>query len=389
MTGPARRRLRKDGLFPAAVLTAALLLTGCLPGTAPPAGAPATSGSGGTSPPSAPPPGTSLPTNTSTLPETPTSHATSGKPAAAVPSVHFTAQGDIGLGSNSKRVLDTIAGLQPQLSLALGDLAYQAGREQEFCDMVTEKLGAEFPYGLVTGNHESDGHDGDIANFIKCLPNRLPGLQGEYGTQWYVDVPEQNPVVRIVMLSPGIEFHGGNKLDYSKNSERWRWTAEALEGAESKKIPWTVVGMHAPCLSIGKYDCVAGSDLTDLLLDKKVDLVLSGHNHSYQRTHQLGISSACDRLVPGTFTEECITDADQTMKRGAGTVFATVGLGGAGLHDVKEDDSEIRYFAAWSGRNRNAAFGTLDVNATPDRLVARFVPAEGYTFEDSLTIRKQ
>lgn len=37
------------------------------------------------------------------------------------------------MGKDTNRVLDTIARLQPQLSLALGDLAYQAGREQEFC----------------------------------------------------------------------------------------------------------------------------------------------------------------------------------------------------------------------------------------------------------------
>jgi len=58
-------------------------------------------------------------------------------------------------------------------------IAYQAGIEQEFCDMVKGKLGADFPYQLITGNHESDGHDGDIEKFVGCLPNRLPGVQGD------------------------------------------------------------------------------------------------------------------------------------------------------------------------------------------------------------------
>jgi hypothetical protein len=293
------------------------------------------------------------------------------------------------MGKDAKRVLDTIAGLKPQLSLALGDFSYQAGKEKEFCAMVTEKLGADFPYELITGNHESDGHDGDIRNFVQCLPNRLPGLKGEYGTQWYVDVPEQNPLVRIIMVSPGIKFQDGNKLDYSKNSPRWRWTAAAVDGAEAKQIPWTVVGMHTPCLSIGKYDCVAGEDLTNMLMEKKVDLVLTGHNHSYQRTHQLSLSDGCTALVPGSFAEGCVMDSDASMAKGAGTVFATSGLGGAGPHQVNEDDSEIRYFAAWSGQNRRAAFGTLDVTATADRLDARFVPAEGSSFTDSFRIERK
>ena len=356
-----------------------LLLAGCAPGAAP--HAPATSGTQES-------PGAQG--NPSPTEETPPEASYSpGASASATRSVHFTAQGDIGVGKDAKRVLDAIAGLRPQLSLALGDFTYKAGIEQPFCDMVKGKLGAEFPYQLVTGNHESDGHDGDIANLVKCLPNRLPGLVGEYGTQWYVDYPARDPLVRIIMLSPGIKFRDGKTLSYARNSTRWRWTAEALDRAKAKKIPWTVVGMHTPCLSIGKYDCVAGEDLTNLLLDKKVDLVLTGHNHSYQRTHQLRLGPGCTTLVVGDFSKDCVADSEGSMDKGSGTVFATSGLGGAGLHLVHEDDSELRYFAAWSGQNRRAAFGTLDVTVSADRLDAKFVPAKDSSFTDSFRIEKK
>ena len=46
--------------------------------------------------------------------------------------------------------------------------------------------------------------------------------------------------------------------------------------------------MHKPCLSMGEYACDPGADLVNLLLQKKVDVVLSGHEHIYQRTKQLG-----------------------------------------------------------------------------------------------------
>jgi hypothetical protein len=46
--------------------------------------------------------------------------------------MHFTAQGDIGIKKSSKQVLDTIAGLKPQLNLALGDFTHKAGIEQKF-----------------------------------------------------------------------------------------------------------------------------------------------------------------------------------------------------------------------------------------------------------------
>jgi hypothetical protein len=301
-------------------------------------------------------------------------------------SVHFTAQGDIGVRKDSRRVLDTIAELRPQFNLALGDFTYRAGVEQQFCDMVKGKLGQDFPYEILAGNHDSDGKDGQLAKFVECLPNKLPGLKGEYGTQWYVDVPEKAPLVRFVMVSPGIDFQNEQHLDYSLQSERWDWTTQALDGAAAAKIPWTIVSMHAPCLSVGQYDCKVGKDFANMLLAKKVDLVLTGHDHVYQRTHQLGTGPACSELVPDAFSPGCITDSDTTMVKGAGTVFTTVGVGGESLYDVNNSDSEAGYFATWSGGNRDPAYGTLDVTLTVDQLTARFVSAKDYTFSDAFTI---
>lgn len=366
------------GLVAAALVCLTLLVNGCEP-----------------SPPE-PLPG---PTATSRTPEPPPSFVSPPpSPPPPVPppappvgpdgSVHFTAQGDIGVDDGARKVLDTIAGLQPQLNLALGDFTYKAGIEQQFCGMVTGKLGQDFPYQVITGNHESDGSDGDIENIVKCLPSRLPGVQGHYGTQWYVDVPEQNPMVRFIMVSPGIDFKDGKPLDYSTNSDRWRWTADAIDGAAASQIPWTVVGMHTPCLSVGRYQCQAGKDFTNMLMAKKVDLVLSGHEHHYQRTHQLGTAASCPGLVPQAFSAGCLADTDGTMVQGAGTVFATVGTGGRSPRDVQAKDPEARYFAAVSGKNRNPALGTLDVTVTATTLSARFVPAAGYSFTDAFTIER-
>lgn len=310
-------------------------------------------------------------------------------PAAPPGSVRFTAQGDIGLGDGAQKVLDVIKGLGPQLNIALGDLSYEPGLEEQFCNMVTGTLGADLLYQLITGNHESDGRDGDIEKFVRCLPNKLPGLQGTYGTQWYVDVPQQDPIVRFVMVSPGIDFRDGQPLDYSKDSERWDWTVNAIEGAEAADIPWTVVGMHAPCLSMGKYKCQPGQEFTNMLVDKKVDLVLSGHEHSYQRTDQLRTGRECPAIVPESFSRPCVADTDNSLAKGDGTLFATAGVGGAGLYDINDEDPEAGYFAAASGKNRDPAEGTLDAIATKERLTVRFVPAEGYSFTDAFTIERK
>ena len=58
-----------------------------------------------------------------------------------------------------------------------------------------------------------------------------------------------------------------------------------------------VAGTHMPCLTIGVYACPAGADVTNLLVSKKVDLVLNGHEHMYQRTKQLALGTGCTALV--------------------------------------------------------------------------------------------
>ncbi|NUT70587.1 metallophosphoesterase [Pseudarthrobacter sp. C4D7] len=303
--------------------------------------------------------------------------------------VHFTASGDIGMGDGARSVLDVVSRLDPDFNIALGDLSYKAGAEKDFCRMVNRKLGAEFPFELITGNHESDGHDGLIDTFAGCLPNRLPGLHGTYGVQWYVDVPQEQPLARIILISPGLKFQDGNELDYSRGSDRWKWTKAAVVGARDAGIPWTLVAMHAPCFSLGKYDCVAGPDITNLLVGERVDLVLTAHEHVYQRTHQLVLGGGCPWIEPGSTQESCLAGARDQLLQGDGTIFAGVGTGGLGGHQVNAGDPEAGYFASWSGANKDPALGTLDVQVTGDRLDARFVPAAGYSFTDRFIIARQ
>jgi PKD repeat protein len=310
-------------------------------------------------------------------------------PTAAVPAVpgelHVTAAGDYSGSAAAASVLSRIGQLKPDLHLALGDLSYGAtGAEQSWCDFVTSRTGAGFPFQLVSGNHESNGQNGNINDFAACLPNQLPGAVGTYARQYYVDVPQQNPVARFVFISPGIPFADGT-WDYSAGSPRYNWTAAAIDGARSASIPWVVVAMHTPCISIGVYGCVAGPDVTNLLLSKKVDLVLNGHEHHYQRSKQLSVAAGCTGLQPGVYNSSCVRDGDNSLAKGAGTVFTTVGTGGQGLRDVNTADPETPYFAAYSGLNVNPSHGLLDMKFTATTLDAGFVATDG-AFTDAFSI---
>lgn len=305
------------------------------------------------------------------------------------PTVRFTAAGDYGAGPNSVAVFDLIGNLNPDLNLALGDMSYgTTGQEQQWCDLVKSHVGEGFPFELLAGNHESNGINGNINDFSACLPNQLPGVVGTYGREYYVDVPAANPLVRFVMISPNLDF-GQGEWQYTPGTAHYNWTTAAIDGARTKGVPWVVVGLHKPCISVGVGGCPISPALMDLLFAKKVDLIVSGDEHSYMRTHQIATGPGCDRVIPGTFNSACVRDTDGTFAAGAGSVWAIVGTGGVQQRDVSAADPEAGYFAAYSGANKDQTFGVLDVSATATRLTADFRPAPGGAgFTDHFVVDK-
>src|SRR3954453_5462794 len=280
--------------------------------------------------------------------------------------VHFTAAGDFAATTDTTAVLNKINSVGSDLTLALGDMSYATvGQEQTWCDFVTARVGAGYPFELVSGNHESDGTNGNINDFAACLPNQLPGVVGTYGRQWYADYPKGDPTVRFVMISPGTTFSDGT-WSYAAGTARYQWTAAAIDGARAAGIPWVVVGMHKPCVSVGEYTCESGQALNDLLLQKKVDLVLTGHEHIYQRTKQLSLATGCTSLATGTYDADCVVDSDDQLSKGAGTVYVTSGTGGVVLRDIDTSDAEAPYFAKLMGANAGASYGYFDVVADAD-----------------------
>ncbi|CAN7491514.1 metallophosphoesterase [Terrabacter sp. LjRoot27] len=303
--------------------------------------------------------------------------------------VHLTAAGDYGANvATTGAVLQALRATGSDGHFALGDLSYGSpGGEPSWCSFVTSRLGTGFPFEVLSGNHESSGTNGYIDRFASCLPNRLSGMVGTYARQYYVDLPRTAPLVRVVLISPGLTFPAAT-WSYAAGTPRYTWTAAAIDGARRAGIRWVVVAMHMPCLSMGRYGCSSGTDLQHLLVSKRVDLVLSGHEHLYQRTKQLRERSGCARIPVGSYAPACVVDADRSMVAGAGTVFATVGTGGVALRPITATDAERGYFATASGAGSNPTYGFADLRVTPDELRYSFVRGAGGSFTDSWVLRR-
>ncbi len=291
------------------------------------------------------------------------------------------------MNGDSDATLRGMAEADVDFVVALGDLSYSGpGSEPEWCAYAESFFPTDFPFQILAGNHEDDfGGDGHISRFANCLPDRMDAV-GAYGIQYYFDYEN---LVRFILVSPDLTVDGQHYY-YGDNSEQYRWLAEMIDDARDSGIPWVIVGMHKSCLSMGPYHCDIYQDLLSLLVEKKVGLVLHGHEHNYQRTHQLATGPACEIVEVDAFNPGCVVDdgTDHLYPKGAGLVSVIVGTAGGDLYDIDLTDTEAGYFASWTAGNINPRKGFLEVMVSRAELVATFVgttPTSDYT--DSFTIR--
>ncbi len=295
-------------------------------------------------------------------------------------SVVFAAGGDLGATDRTADVLQAIGNSNAQFMLALGDLSYNHIKpEAAWCAWAIEQLGASVPMQILVGNHEDDGGpDGLIGNFAECMPDRMSS-SGKYGVQYFFDADE---TVRVIMIAADTRVDG-EKYNYEPESDQEQWLIGAIRDARQEGIPWVIVGGHKPCITVGEKRCESGEHLAQLLVDEGVDLVLYGHDHNYQRTHQL----SC--ITVNSFDPACVADESEDLKAGNGTVFVVAGVTGrTGMYKVDENDSEAGYFAAFLGPdNPEAGNGYVEVVATSDELHMRFVGVTS-DFSDEFAIRR-
>jgi hypothetical protein len=228
--------------------------------------------------------------------------------SAAADSFSFGVAGDYDGNENAAENLTHIGQAGLAFQVALGDLSYGFfPTEAEWCNFVKERVGADFPFQLVSGDHEDNGPEGDIREFAKCLPDRM-GSVGEYGKQYYFDYPRSNPLIRVILLSPTLQFADEpSGTNYKEGSPRYEWTEAAIDDARAKGIPWVAAGTHKQCLSIARLaGCEVGPDLLNMLVVKRVDLLFMAHDHSYQRGRQLTHGAGCDRIPVSSFNGHCL-----------------------------------------------------------------------------------
>ena len=272
--------------------------------------------------------------------------------------VHFAAVGDFGTGgSDQKKVAQSMLTNRPELFVALGDNAYASGTETEFQTNLFTPMAAllaQVPMFATPGNHEYVTNEAQPYLDNLYLPtNNAEGSERYYSFDWghvhFVSI-DSNCAVGLASAS--------------------KCTLAAQKAFVEKDLaattqPWKVVFFHHPSWSSGEH----GSQLTmrrqfgPLFEKYGVDLVLTGHDHDYERSKPM------------------LGDAE-AGKSERGIPYLVVGGGGAAL----------RAFAtsrpSWSVLRDDAAHGFLDVEVVEGTLTAKLVKTDGGVL-DSFSLTKQ
>ncbi|KAL9424328.1 hypothetical protein AB3S75_036252 [Citrus x aurantiifolia] len=259
----------------------------------------------------------------------------------------------------------------------IGDISYATGFLVEwdfFLHQITP-VASRVSYMTAIGNHERDYvNSGSVYS--------TPDSGGECGIPYetYFPMPtpsKDGPWYSIEQASVHFTVIS-TEHDWWLNSEQYKWIQKDMASVDRSKTPWLIFAGHRPMyssldgfLSVDKFFV---KSVEPLLLKNKVDLVLFGHVHNYERTCSvfrnkcMGIPTKDDNGID-TYDHSNYT----------APVHAIIGMAGFSLDKFNKNN------ATWS-LSRVAKFGYLRGHATKQEIQLEFVNADTRKVEDSFRI---
>ncbi|KAJ6713299.1 PURPLE ACID PHOSPHATASE [Salix purpurea] len=260
----------------------------------------------------------------------------------------------------------------------IGDISYATGFlvEWDFFLHLISPLASQVSYMTAIGNHERDYiNSGSVYG--------TPDSGGECGVAYetYFPMPtsakdkpwysiEQGPVHFTVIST---------EHDWAENSEQYKWMERDISSVDRSKTPWLVFAGHRPMYS--STDGLFGTDdkftkaVEPLLVQYKVDMVLCGHVHNYERTCSV-YDSNC--LAMPSKDRNGIDTYDHSNF--SAPLHAVIGMAGFSLDNFSQP-------RRWS-LVRISEFGYLRGHATMEDINLEFVNSNTRQVQDSFRITK-
>jgi predicted phosphodiesterase len=194
-----------------------------------------------------------------------------GAPAAdAAAPIRIVALGDMGWRSSDQDAVEKQMALtQFDLALMAGDIGYPSGRLRDYEENVFPVYGdlmASAPFFAASGNHDYMTDDGAPFRQVFALPENggREGRERWYSIDW--------GFLHLVVLD-------SEKLDKAQED----WLEADLTAAAGAR--WTIALFHRAPFSSGELGDDAGTkaSLVPVLTRHQVPLVITGHEHDYER----------------------------------------------------------------------------------------------------------
>ncbi len=174
-----------------------------------------------------------------------------------------------------RELVDLMDAYGPDFTVGAGDLVGNGSDEEEYYRFMQILSRSEVIHYPVPGNHDYDGYYEDLQprNYVKML--QLPEQQQ------YVAWTHGNAA--FIALDPNMFF----PVSVPDTSQQYQWFMEQLETDDWKDAEWRFITLHQPPFSQGWPGYSGDKYIEDLLiplLEKhKIDGVLTGHTHDYER----------------------------------------------------------------------------------------------------------
>ncbi|GMF13727.1 unnamed protein product [Phytophthora lilii] len=259
-------------------------------------------------------------------------------------------------------------------------------------------------YMVLVGNHEAECHSPSCLMSDSKLDQL--GNYSAFNARFRMPSPESGGVLNMWYSYEYASVHfttASSETDfphapsnayhthrvYGHFGDQLAWLEADLKAADANrdKVPWLIVGMHRPMYTIRSCDAdgVPNNDydaldiqqaFEKLFIKYKVDLVLQGHVHAYERQYPTANSSA---VMKG------VSKDDATYTNPQAPVYVISGSAGGpeGLCKYKHPASPN-----WHAVKDNEHYGITLLSVTPTNLTLTTVESATGAMIDSFSIIK-